>query len=71
MQPENVKIHWFELKQRMMSSDIRFNKMEILKVEFLSLSLCQASFSGHALRNVFLNDEAVGSLSSLEIPKKQ
>lgn len=69
MQPENVKIHWFESKQRMMSSDIRFNKMEILKVEFLSLSLCQAS-EGHALRNVFL-DEAVGSLSSLEIPKKQ
>ena len=62
MQPENVKIQWFESKQRMMSSDIRFNKMmEILKVEFLSLSLCQASFSeGHALRNVFL-DEAVGS----------
>ena len=63
MQLENVEIQWFESKRRMMSSDIRFNKMmEILKVEFLSLSLFQASFSeGHALRNIFLKDEAVGS----------
>ena len=54
----------------MMSPDTRFDKMmEILKVEFLSLSLCPGFFSkGHVLKNVFLKDEG-GGLSSLEFPK--